>query len=335
MEAMTISQVSKGFNISTRTLRYYEQIGLIKSIRKMDYAYRTYDEDAIRRLRQIIVLRKLRIPLKHIDLILGSCDMSQAIEAIELFMLNIAELDEEIAALSTIKAILQSLVERLKNNGNTRLMGDAFLDEALSGLVSSLALSKIALKEERPMEELNKANENLSKLSDVRIIYLPPATVAASHFIGNDPEDKAGDALDAFVRECKLWEVKPDMRLYGFNHPNPVDETNFHGYEFWVTIPEDMEVKPPLVKKSFEGGLFAAHMIQMGNFHEWGWLDRWVRENGRYVYRGDGNPENMFGSLEEHLNYITHVQKPGEMPPDMQLDLLIPVRDRDADGKTS
>lgn len=32
-------------------LRYYEQMGLIKSNRKKDYAYRVYDEDAISRLR--------------------------------------------------------------------------------------------------------------------------------------------------------------------------------------------------------------------------------------------------------------------------------------------
>ena len=41
-------------------LRYYEQVGLITSLRKDDYAYRVYDETAIGRLRQVIVLRKLR-----------------------------------------------------------------------------------------------------------------------------------------------------------------------------------------------------------------------------------------------------------------------------------
>ena len=63
-----------------------------------------------------------------------------------------------------------------------------------------------------------------------------------------------------------------------------------------------------------------------GNFYEWAWLDRWVQENGEYVYRGSGNPENMFGSLEEHLNYFTLVQEMQEGEPEvLQLDLLIPV----------
>lgn len=71
-------------------------------------------------------------------------------------------------------------------------------------------------------------------------------------------------------------------------------------------------------------------MIQMGNFHEWGWLDNWVREssmNGEYIYCGSGNSENMFGSLEEHLNYHDHIIETttGE-PETTQLDLLIPVK---------
>jgi len=37
MELQTISQILKQFNISTRTLRYYEQIGLIQAIKKIPH----------------------------------------------------------------------------------------------------------------------------------------------------------------------------------------------------------------------------------------------------------------------------------------------------------
>ena len=59
-QMLTVSTVSKNLGISSRMLRYYEQIGLIESRRMNDYAYRVYDENAIRKLRQIIILRKLR-----------------------------------------------------------------------------------------------------------------------------------------------------------------------------------------------------------------------------------------------------------------------------------
>ena len=116
MELKTISEVSKTFSISTRTLRYYEQIGLITSSKKEGYAYRVYDENSISSLQQIIILRKLRIPLKQIKDILTN---HEAIIAIEIFKKNLSELNDEITALATIKEILNILIEKLKKNGIT------------------------------------------------------------------------------------------------------------------------------------------------------------------------------------------------------------------------
>ena len=66
MELKTIGQVSKAYDISPRMLRYYEQVGLIKSIRNEENSYRNYDEDMLTRIQQIIILRKLQIPVKQI-----------------------------------------------------------------------------------------------------------------------------------------------------------------------------------------------------------------------------------------------------------------------------
>jgi DNA gyrase inhibitor GyrI len=179
------------------------------------------------------------------------------------------------------------------------------------------------------MDRLKKAEESLSKLNDVRIIYLPPATVAAAHHIGDDPEQHAYRRMDAFVRDTNLCKIKPDIRHYGFNHPNPVDETQYQGYEIWVTIPEDMEVPPFLTKKQFSGGLYAAHMIAMGNFHEWEWLFEWVSKNERYEFAGDmQDQEHMCGLLDEHLNYVSHIHLDNTEPEDLQIDLLMPIRER-------
>ncbi len=55
MENLTISQVSRMYDVTPRMLRHYEKLGLIKAGRREDYAYRMYDEEAVRRLQQIIV----------------------------------------------------------------------------------------------------------------------------------------------------------------------------------------------------------------------------------------------------------------------------------------
>ena len=72
---LTITEVTRTHAVSTRMLRYYEQQGLLCSQRREGYAYRVYDEENIARLRLILVLRKLRIPLKRIknpELITGA-----------------------------------------------------------------------------------------------------------------------------------------------------------------------------------------------------------------------------------------------------------------------
>ena len=72
MELQTISQVARSYGISARMIRYYEQVGLINSLRNEENSYRVYDDAALKRLRQIILLRKLQIPVKNITVILNN-----------------------------------------------------------------------------------------------------------------------------------------------------------------------------------------------------------------------------------------------------------------------
>lgn len=325
MGLQSISQVSKLFNISTRTLRYYEQIGLIQAVKKENFAYRTYDENTVTRLQQIIILRKLRIPLKQIAEILKSEDTATAINA---FQQNLVEIDDEIIALSTIKNIIQILLERLRLQNDMLRWLD---DENLLKIVDSLTASKINFKEDKTMGDLNKASDKLNKLADkdVRIVYLPPATVASIHRTGGTPENETGDLLFAFIKEKNLPVVKPDFRHYGFNHPNgSLPDGSDHGFERWVTIPDDMEVSAPFVKKQFAGGLYGAHMIQMGAFEEWDWLYEWANNHEKYEMAW-GDPDCMHGLMEEHLDAIHHyLWSHEECDQRLQLDLLIPIRER-------
>lgn len=324
MELMTISEVSRRFNVSTRALRYYEQIGLLHSIKKADYAYRTYDDAAVRRLQQIIILRKLRIPLKQISAIYQ--DDTQA-KMMEVFEQRVEELNSEIGSLETIRTISQALLTHLRGRRAEAPGSNTLEDAEVMEALALLNLSDKQSKEEQMMQDLNTANKMLSKLNDVRVVHLPPCTVAACHHIGKDPEDATGGMLEQFVKENNLYKKKPDARVFGFNHPNPCAGRPHHGYESWVTIPEDMDVTAPLTKKQFQGGLYAAHKIMLGDFHEWGWLKEWVARSDKYEanYSKEGE-EIMSGCLEEGINwvYYSHLSWPENHEP--QLDLLLPVK---------
>lgn len=338
-ELKTITQVTRFYGVSTRTLRYYEQIGLLPSQHVDGYSYRVYDEKACRTLEQIMILRKLRMSLKQIQTLLNDNDMRNTMD---ILVDSITELTDEISSLSTIRSILMRFVSELRSKTGLKLTTDLLSDASILSMISPLAIdkemsvvSKNKNKEDNAMDDLCNAATKRGKLSEkeIRIVYLPPCAVAAYQYEGDDPEMHVNQVIDEFVRSSDLVHKKPDLRHYGFNAPNPKDESGYHGYEMWVTIPDDMEVPAPLVKKQFDGGLYAAYMIHMGEFDEWGRICEWVKENKTYEYCGSYNPDNMFGWMEEHLNYVNHVDLPNTEPEDMQLDLLMPVRPIESEKK--
>ena len=324
---LTITEVSRTHDVSTRMLRYYEQQGLITSQRREDYAYRVYDEENVNRLRIILVLRQLRVPLKAIRQILTECDADQAIAILQQ---RAREVQEEIRSLETIRQVLLTFIHRIGGASGAAERVASLGDEGLMAAVRALGLSSETLKERVIMSEINHAEQEQWRKLNVRILLLPPMTVAAFHYVGADPEDHVGEMTSRFVQESRLYEVKPDSRMFGFNHPNPSPDKPHYGYENWVTIPEDMEVPAPGVKKHFPGGLYAAHAIDFGNFHEWQWLTQWVENHPDWVGNGSPEgPENMFGGLEEHLNwvYAAHQGWPENGIPG-KIDLLHPIKKR-------
>lgn len=327
MELLTIGQASKECGISIRMLRYYEQIGLIESNRKGDGAYRVYDESTVNKLKQIIVLRKLRVPVKQIIEILGN---PNAAVIVDIFKQNIDELDDEIATLATIKSILSRFVEKLNETAHIKIGLDFTTDEAVLSAMETLSFTKNHVKEDVTMSDLNKADEKLNKLTDkdVRIVYLPPSYVAAYQYEGDEPENHVGEIMNKFVKGTNLPQIKPDVRHYGFNAPDATDETSRHGYEMWVTIPPDMDVPAPLTKKYFEGGLYGAYMMNFPEFEKWQWMFQWIGDSEKYEYRGDTSKgtDNMHGLMEEMLNYYNCATSTAPT----QLDLLMPIKEKEA-----
>ena len=164
MELQTVSAVSKEHGVSTRMLRYYEQNNLIKSMRIEGYAYRMYDEANLKRLQQVIILRKLQIPIKQICVILDNPD---AVTVIEIFKESIQEIDSEITALSTIRKILDSFVRELGTVANVNL--NVFTGDTVLEMAGSLSLVQKNIKERTTMSELNQAAEILTERRNAKV----------------------------------------------------------------------------------------------------------------------------------------------------------------------
>ena len=66
----TVKDVSEIAGVSIRTLRHYDEIGLLKPTELTEAGYRLYDDKALEKLQEIMFYRELEIPLSEIKTIL-------------------------------------------------------------------------------------------------------------------------------------------------------------------------------------------------------------------------------------------------------------------------
>jgi DNA-binding transcriptional MerR regulator/predicted transcriptional regulator YdeE len=305
MGTQTIRQVSTDYGVSRRMLCYYEDVGLLESKRVDGYAYRVYDEAAIRRLQQVIILRKLHIPIKQIKSILVNQD---AVELIEIFKQNINGLDERITAMATLKSILVRFVRELQEKTDVRLKLDILNDPSIFSLVDSLAVPISRIEEKMSMDELNKANETLDRLADrdVRVIYHPPAAIVEITYRGDVPKGNGRqrklveEMAERFIKETDLFRKYPEMRVFVYGEVDDQDN-------IWITVPQDFEVPPPYERKLYPGGLYASCT------EDWV-VGEWVERNKKYEWYNSNfkraigweyfNPFNIYGLDETNPNIM-------------------------------
>ncbi|MBR1972773.1 MAG: MerR family transcriptional regulator [Oscillospiraceae bacterium] len=91
---MKINEVEQRLEITKANIRFYEKEGLNTPART-EKGYRDYSEEDIRRLKEIIILRKLGIPVQQIaDILDGALPLQEALDA------NISALQAEIEKLN-------------------------------------------------------------------------------------------------------------------------------------------------------------------------------------------------------------------------------------------
>lgn len=109
---LMINEVAKNYNISKRTLRYYEEIGLLTNIKKNHSNYRYYDNKALNRVEQILLLRDLNFHISEIREIL----ISEDDEAINRILYDkLKKLQDDIDNFLSLKKIITSIIS-IKND---------------------------------------------------------------------------------------------------------------------------------------------------------------------------------------------------------------------------
>lgn len=112
-DMLKVNEVSLKYGISKRTIKYYEEIGILQSCREEGSNYRVYDSQALDRLEKILLLRRLDFTLNDICRILDS-DVKLAQQ---LFENKLAAIKDQINALTSLQNVVKTFLDLSSDAG--------------------------------------------------------------------------------------------------------------------------------------------------------------------------------------------------------------------------
>lgn len=149
---MKINEVERLIGITKKNIRFYEEQGLLTPNRNKENGYRDYNEDDIRTLEQIKLLRKLGLPLDEIRMMqAGRSTIADSMRR------HLVTLEREKQNLAQSEALCRQLKEE-------------------EGTLQNLD-AKILLEEMERLEQKGAAFQNKQKY-DMRLSYVAPVLIS-------------------------------------------------------------------------------------------------------------------------------------------------------------
>lgn len=300
-ELTKIHEVSARYGVTARTLRYYEDVGLIKSIRSDEYAYRLYDDGALRRLEQILVLRKLDISVKDIARVFAD---SQSGVLLEVLGKKVEDIDDEVALLHELRRIVLTFIRQLgtvdfKNGDDVRR-----LYQSASEIERQLMDIDSESAEKTGIDHMLTVATQLEKEPDVCVYELPACTMAeARGDIGRI--DEGNSPLARFDR----WFSEVDKRRVDkffardFMWYDPAQNESV----WWYALPQNECMPEWLREIAFGGGYYAAAVSRdeddVDGDRVYRGIKKWVDESGYFTLDEKNGRQTLFhiiGTPETH-----------------------------------
>lgn len=315
-ELIKIRDVSSKYDISARALRYYEDMGLINSTRSEDYAYRLYDKNAIKRLEQILILRKLNISIKDIQRIFSASGSEMVLEVLGK---KAEDIDGEVALLHELKEIILEFVQQIKQADFSRDSDVKMLYERAAKIENRIVnVSYDGNSAKANVNRLLNVSDKLKKAPEVRIIQLNPFKAFSSGL----------DTVDNVMGTFQQWQEGHNHLVKKMMYGAP----DFLWFEedmkaVWIWAVEDWVTEKdtaPYELIEFEGGLYAAAMSVDGDDDIGGrvyaGIKKWLETSGFEVDERPGHRTmcHMLNPTDEIKNALGY----------HQLDIYVPIKVR-------
>lgn len=119
----SIGELAKLLEMSTRTIRYYEELGLLNSVKRIENGRRIYTDDDVRRLKLIKRLKILGLTLSEMHELESIWQIHKTNDVVlrrllEILDSHVKRIDDRIKDLEILKNEIIEYQNRIKNKIN-------------------------------------------------------------------------------------------------------------------------------------------------------------------------------------------------------------------------
>lgn len=123
-EVTSIGEVASALGLTTRTIRYWEEVGIIESVPRSDGATRGFTPYYVRRIKFIIKLKELGLTIREMQELYAAYGEAKQTERmvprlVEILDEHIEKIDEKMAKLASLRSDISSYRQHMvKKFGN-------------------------------------------------------------------------------------------------------------------------------------------------------------------------------------------------------------------------
>lgn len=127
IEIISIGELCKSLGLTTRTLRYWEEVGIIESMERADGANRGYTPYFVRRIKFIIKLKDLGLSIKEMQelyTVYGKAKLTERMipELIHILDNHIKMVDAKISKLASLRNDIVDYRQKMQDKFNASLL---------------------------------------------------------------------------------------------------------------------------------------------------------------------------------------------------------------------
>ncbi|MBC2193980.1 MerR family transcriptional regulator [Listeria booriae] len=198
----TVQKLAKLAGVSTRTLRYYDEIGILKPARINSSGYRIYGQNEVDRLQQILFYREMNVGLDKIKAILEQPDFNET-EALKTHLAQLLDKRKQLDEL--IRNVEKSIAHserRITMTNQEKFEGfkQKMIDENEEKYGTEI-------REKYGDDNINKSNAKLKGMSEAEIerVNRLAETILVELAEAFETGDPAGEKAQEVAAMHKEW----------------------------------------------------------------------------------------------------------------------------------